>query len=162
MKRLNWIDYLVILVLVGALAFAGIKVLGGNSQTEGVSGEENLLSEPNLTMIVEISDLSREIAENAVASFAEEPRELDGVSVPMTRLFNSNRLVDGEIKSWEIRDTEDEDLVDLRLTIEANGTLYRCSYSVGTQEVRIGKAFIAKTMSMELNGMVVSLTELDK
>ena len=161
MKRLNWIDYLVIVVLIGALAFVGIKVLGGNDQVTD-SVEENLLSEPNLTMIVEISDLSREIAENAIASFVGEPRELDGVSIPMTRLFNSNRLVDGQIVSWEIRDTEDEEIVTLRLTIDANGTLFRGSYTVGTQEVRIGKSFIAKTMSMELNGMVVSLTELDK
>ena len=161
MKRLNWIDYLVIVVLIGALAFVGLKILGGKDQIDG-SAESNLLSEPNLTMIVEVSDLSREIAENVVASFAGEPRELDGISVPMTRLFNSNRLVDGQIVSWEIRDTEDEQIVTLRLTIDANGTLFRGSYNVGTQEVRIGKAFIAKTMSMELNGMVVSLTELDK
>ena len=161
MKRLNWIDYLVIVVLIGALAFVGLKILGDKDQIDG-SAESNLLSEPNLTMIVEVSDLSREIAENAVASFAGEPRELDGISVPMTRLFNSNRLVDGQIVSWEIRDTEDEQIVTLRLTIDANGTLFRGSYNVGTQEVRIGKAFIAKTMSMELNGMVVSLTELDK
>ncbi len=161
MKRLNWIDYLVIIVLVGALVFAGIKMLGGKPQATD-SVEENLLSEPNLTMIVEISDLSREIAENAVASLDGEPRELDGVSVSMTRLFNSNRLVDGQIVSWEIRDTEDEGSVDLRLTIDANGTMFRGSYTVGTQEVRIGKAFIAKTMSMELNGVVVSLTELNK
>ena len=161
MKRLNWIDYLVIVVLIGALAFVGLKILGDKDQIDG-SAESNLLSEPNLTMIVEVSDLSREIAENVVASFAGEPRELDGISVPMTRLFNSNRLVDGQIVSWEIRDTEDEQIVTLRLTIDANGTLFRGSYNVGTQEVRIGKAFIAKTMSMELNGMVVSLTELDK
>ena len=50
--------------------------------------------------------------------------------------------------------------MDLRLTIDANGTLFRGSYTVGTQEVRIGKTFIAKTMSMELEGTVVSLTEL--
>ncbi len=159
MKRLNWIDYLVIIVLVGALAFAGIKMLGKEPQVvEPV--EKDLLTEPNLTMIVEFADLSREVAENIIASFDWEPRELDGVSVPMTRLFNSNRLVDGQIVSWEMRDTEDEETADLRLTIEANGTMFRGSYTVGTQEVRIGKAFIAKTMSMELNGMIVSLTEL--
>ncbi len=161
MKRLNWIDYLVIVVLIGALAFVGLKVLGGDDQTIG-SVEENLLSEPNLTMIVEVDHLTREIAENAVASFDGEPRELDGVSVPMTRLFNSNHLVDGQIVSWEIRETEGEETVTLRLTIDANGTMFRGSYTVGTQEVRIGKTFIAKTMSMELNGMVVSLTELNQ
>jgi len=159
MKRLNWIDYLVIALLVAALAFVGLKVLGGDESATDTA-EENLLSTPNLTMIVEIPDLSREIAENAVASFGGEARELDGVEVPMTRLFNSNRLVDGQIVSWEIRDTEEEELVTLRLTIDANGTVFRGSYTVGTQEVRIGKTFIAKTMSIELSGTVVSLTEL--
>lgn len=159
MKRLNWIDYLVIVVLIGALAFVGLKVLRGNEPSTDAA-EENLLSTPNLTMIVEIPDLSREIAENAVASFDGQPRELDGAQIPMTRLINSNRLVDGQIVSWEIRDNEDGETVDLRLTIDANGTLFRGSYTVGTQEVRIGKTFIAKTMSMEVEGTVVSLTEL--
>ena len=159
MKRLNWIDYLVIIVLVGALAFAGIKMLGDKPQAVEPT-EKDLLTEPNLTMIVEVTDLSREVAENIIASFDWEPRELDGASVPMTRLFNSNRLVDGQIVSWEMRDAEDEESTDLRLTIEANGTMFRGSYTVGTQEVRIGKAYIVKTMSMELNGMIVSLTEL--
>lgn len=160
MKRFNWIDILVIVVLIGALAIGGYLLLSEDDTIVGSDGK--LLTEPNLQMIVEVPDLSREIAENVIATFSLEPRELDGISVETTRLFNSNRLVDGQITSWEIRDTEDEAVVCLRLTIEANGTLFRGSYNVGTQEVRIGKTFIAKTMSVELDGIVASLTELKK
>ena len=158
MKRLNWIDILVIIVLVGALAFVGYMMTKDPDAPD--AGEQLVLSTPTLEMVVEIPDLSREIAENAIASFGNDPKELDGIQVPMTRIYNSNKLVDAQIVSWEIQETENEDLVTVRLTIEANPTVYRCNYTVGTQEVRIGKSFIAKTLTVELTGTIVSITEL--
>ena len=165
MKRLNWVDILIIVILVGAVAFLGIRTLGktGDKQTAGDSSqnvEQNPLTEPKLRMVVEVPEISREIVENAVASFENAPRKLDGDMIPMTRLYNSNRLVDGRVVSWEIIDTEDEDMVCVRFTIEANPSVYRCNYSVGNQEVRIGKSYIVKTMSMEITGTIVSVTEL--
>ncbi len=158
MKRMNWVDILLIVVLVGALAFGAVTMLGGSETTEEVT--QDVLSTPTLEMIVEIPEITRELADNAIASLDDEPRNLDGTMVPMTRLYNSNKLVDAQITAWELLDTEDEDLVTLRLTIAANPTIYRCNYTVGTQEVRLGKSFIAKTMSIELTGTVVSVTEL--
>lgn len=200
MKRLNWVDILIITILVGALAFVGIRALAKNIQenktkattppttvesgeageteaTEETEPEEKYpLSEPTLRMVVEIPDITRELAENTVASFDGAPRELDGDMISMTRIYNSNELVDAKIVSWDIvenkgestlategentAETEYSDLVTLRITIEANPGVYRCNYSVGTQEVRIGKEFIVKTMSMELVGTIVSMTEL--
>lgn len=200
MKRLNWVDIVIIVILVGALAFVGIRALAKNikenepkptkptataesgetlepeSTTETEPEIKNPLSEPTLSMIVEISQITRELAENTIASFDGAPRELDGDMIPMTRIYNSNELVDAQIVSWEIVEntTEDvpaadgepapqahsRDLVTLRITIEANPKVYRCNYGVGSQEVRIGKDFIVKTMSMELVGTVVSMTEL--
>lgn len=158
MKKLNWIDILLIVVLVGALAFGAYTVLGPDNATDEV--QQDVLSVPTMEMIVEIPEISRELADNAVASLDGEPKNLDGTMVPMTRLYNSNKLVDAEITDCEILETEDENVVTLRLTIAANPTIYRCNYTVGTQEVRLGKSFIAKTMSIELTGTVVSLTEL--
>ncbi len=161
MKRLNWIDILIIVILVGALAFVGINTLQKKMESDSQEiVEKNPLTEPKLRMIVEIPELSREIAENAVASLDNEPKELDGDLVPMTRIYNSNRLADAQIVSWEILDTEEESVVCARFTIEANPTVYRCNYSIGTQEVRIGKSFIVKTMTLELTGTIVSVTEL--
>lgn len=158
MKRLNWIDILVIVVLVGALAFVGYMMTKDPDAPD--TGEKLELSAPTLEMVVEIPDLSREIANNAIASFGNKAKELDGIQVPMTRIYNSNKLVDAQIVSWEIQEIENEDLVTVRLTIEANPTVYRCNYTVGTQEVRIGKSFITKTLSVELTGTIVSITEL--
>lgn len=165
MKRLNWVDILIIIVLVGALAFLGVRAVINsaekrNQENSEVVAETNPLSDPTITMIVEIPEISRELAENAMASLDDAPRPLDGDMVPMTRLYNSNRLADGQIVSWEILDTEDESIVCLRITIDANPSVYRCNYTVGTQEVRVGKGFIVKTMSMELTGTIVSLVEL--
>lgn len=200
MKRLNWVDIVIIVILVGALAFVGIRAIAKNieenkpkptsptetaepgetseneSTTETEAEIENPLSEPTLSMIVEIYDITRELADNTIASFDGEPRELEGDMIPMTRIYNSNKLVDAQVVSWEILDSETEstsatdgetapqtesrDLVTLRITIEANPDVYSCNYGVGTQEVRIGKEFIVKTMSMELVGTIVSMTEL--
>ena len=158
MKRLNWIDILVIVILVGALAFVGISKLGNPETVEEV--DQATLSTPTLEYVVEIYDITRELAENAIASFAGEPRDLDGVMVPMDRIYNSNKLVDATVAAWEILDGE-EGRVTLRLTITANPTMYRCNYLVGNQEIRLGKDnYIAKTMSIELIGTIVSVTEL--
>ena len=159
MKRLNWIDILIIVVLVAALAFVGMKVLGGTETVEEV--DEAVLSAPTLEFVVEIPNITRELAENSVASLNGTPRDLDGVMVPMNRIYNSNKLVDAEITEWELLDTEDEGVVTLRLTIAANPSIYRCNYLVGNQEIRLGKNnYIAKTMSIELTGTIVSVTEL--
>ncbi len=159
MKRLNWIDILIIVVLVGALAFVGFKALGGNEAVEEV--DETALSAPTLEYIVEITDITRELAENAMASLDDEPRDLDGVLVPMDRIYNSNKLADAEITAWEILDGEEEGMATLRVTIAANPSIYRCNYLVGNQELRLGKDnYIVKTMSVELTGTIVSITEL--
>ena len=160
MKRFNWIDILIVVVIIGALAFAGMKLLGGNGESVGSDEKVKALSEPNLRMVVEIPEVSRETAENAIASFAWAARELDGNMVENTRVYNSNRLVDAQITSWEILDTEEEDTVCLRFTVEANAEVYRGTYTVGNQEIRIGKGYIAKTLTVELTGTVVSMTEL--
>ncbi len=165
MKRLNWIDILIIVILVGALAFVGVRALINtleekNAAEQEVVVEKNPLTEPKLRMIVEIPEVSREIAENAIASLDDEPRELDGDMVPMTRIYNSNHLADGQIVSWEIIDTEEENLVSVRFTIDCNPNVYRCNYSLGSQEIRIGKSYIVKSMSIELTGTIVSVTEL--
>ena len=161
MKRFNWIDILIVLVLVAALAFAAVKL---TSKEPAETVEEEVVdfqtAAPDLRVEVVCRKLSREIAENAVAALQEEPREFEDEMVEMTRLFNSNKLVNGRISRWEIAD-EPEGTVELRLTIDAIAEYANGSYRVGTQEVRIGKDFIAKTMSMELNGTVISITELE-
>ena len=159
MKRFNWIDITIVVILIAAVAFLGMKMLGGKTETLGA---ENQLSEPNLRIEVLCEDVTLEVAENVIASLQGAPREMSGMMVEKTRLFNSSNLVDGAITAWVIEPTERENVVNLRLTIEANAVLSKGSYSIGTQEIRIGRGYTAKTMDIELEGSIAVMTELAK
>ena len=159
MKRLNWIDILVIIILVGAVAFVGAVLLG--RRNTGEAEEMGSLSQPTLEFVVEIPDITRELAENAIATFDDAPINVGGVLTPTTRIYNNSKVTEAEIVSWDIKDTEEEGLVSVRLTIKAAPTLFSGNYVVGTQEIRLGKSdFIVKTMRIEFQGTIISMTEL--
>ena len=161
MKRLNWIDILVIVLLVGALAFVGITKLGGSDTA--AEAEQAMISSPTLEYVVEITDSSEERAKNAVASLAGDPRELDGQLIPMNYIYNNNKVADAQITDSVISEPNENGLVTLRFTISAKPSMYRSNYQVGNQEIRLGKnSYILKTMSIELTGTIVSVTELGK
>jgi hypothetical protein len=159
MKRFNWIDVVILLVLVAVVAVVGIKLM--SKPTEGVK-EDASLSTPNLRVEVLCQELLPEEAENIILSLQSAPREVNGAQVEMTRIFNSNNLVDACITTWVIEESPTEGFVNLRLTVEANAVLSKGNYSIGTQEIRIGKGYTAKTMGMETEGTIVAVTELSK
>lgn len=158
MKRFNWIDILIVVILVAAIGLVIFKMAGGDPQTLGA---ENQLTAPNLRIEVVCEKVTPETAQNIVASLESEPRMVSGIPVEKTRLFNSNNLVDASITAWEILPSEEE-WVYLRFTIEANAILSSGSYSIGTQEIRIGRGFTAKTMDIEIGGIITVMTELQK
>ena len=77
----------------------------------------------------------------------------------MTRLFNSNKLVDARVIAHEVTTAEDG-TTELRLTVEAAAVISGGAYSVGTQEVRIGKLFNVKTLNAEIEGSVLTMEKL--
>ena len=76
-----------------------------------------------------------------------------------TRLFNSNKLVDAKIIGHEIT-TAADGTTELRLTVEAAAVVSGGAYSVGTQEVRIGKDFKVKTLDVEIEGCVLTMEKV--
>ena len=99
------------------------------------------------------------LADNILASLAGEPMEIGGSTVEMTRLYNSNKLVDAQVVSYEAAEGA-EGTKDLLLTVEANATATPGAYSVVTQEIRIGKDYIVKTITVEITGQILSLEKL--
>lgn len=159
MKRFNWIDVVIVLVLVAALAVVGVKFLGKPSET--VSADISL-SEPNLRVEILCTQMNPEEVDNMILSLQSAPRDMNGTKVEMTRIFNSNNLVDARVTAWEKEESAVEGLVDLRLTVEANAVLSKGNYSIGTQEIRIGKGYTTKTLGIEAEGTIVVVTELSK
>ena len=155
-RRFNIIDVIVIVILVGALAFAGYKLMNRGSDA---LGDANALSKPNIRFTVLCNDLDPVLAESMIASLEEGPMDIGGTTVESTRLYNSNKLVDAQVVEWSIEDGA-EGTKDVRLTVEANATATPGAFSVVTQEIRIGKDYIVKTIGMEITGQILSLEKL--
>ena len=149
--KFNIIDIILILILVAALAFVAVRFLSADKNT---LGSDVALSEPNLTFKVVCEDVSEELAENIMASLASADSELDGNIISMTRLFNSNKLVDAKVATWEYVDG------NLSLSIEGCAVYSNGAFSIGTQEVRIGKVFNVKTLDVEIEGTVYAMEKL--
>ena len=84
---------------------------------------------------------------------------IDGVTVPMNRMYNSNKLVDAQITAWDIQ-ADGEGRADLYLTVEAAATVTGGAYSIVTQEVRLAKEYIVKTVDVEITGVIFSVEKL--
>ena len=149
--KLNIIDVILIVILIAAIAFVAIRFLSGNKNT---LGSDVALSEPNLVFTVVCEDVSEELANNIMASLASEDSELDGNIISMTRLFNSNKLVDAKVSDWEYADGS------LSMTMEGKAVYSNGAFSIGTQEVRIGKVFNVKTLDVEIEGTVYAMEKL--
>lgn len=154
--KLNIVDILIILVLVAALVFVGYKLLGGESGQERNTSVP--ITQPNLRVTVLCEEISPELAERVMAALEEDPREINGNMVEMTQIYYTDRLADGRFVDWYT--VEKGEKVDLYLTIEAAADLSNGVYTVGGQEVRVAKEFVAKTINIEAAGVVFSMEPL--
>ena len=161
MKHWNWIDTLIVFILVGALAFVAGKGAGSQSESAIAPDAQLEVVEPNLRIVVSCRDLTRELAESIVASLEGSPREINEEMVEPTRLLSGAKLLVGHVTAWEIREQEDG-LVELRLTEEADAQFSNAITLIGVQEIRIGNSHFVKTMGIEIQGTIVSITELSK
>lgn len=154
--KLNIIDLLIIVILLAAVVFVGIKLLGDDTET---LGSENAMTEPNLRATVLCEDVDPDLAANLMAALEGEPVDIAGNSVEKTRLFYSNKLENGKITGYELRENPDG-TTDLLLTFEAVAVISDGAYSVALQEVRIAKEFIVKTLDVEITGVIFSMEKL--
>lgn len=154
--KLNIIDIFILLILVAALVFVAVRLFGGHN---GAAATELPTSEPNLRFTVLCTQLPRELAEETIAALQGEDVTVDDSIVSPRRIFNSNALLDAEIVSWDLVETEDG-LVNLHLTVESASEYSVGSYSVGKQEIRVGAEYSVKTTRIELKGCVLSMETL--
>lgn len=157
-RKLNIIDVIVIVLLVAALAFAAYKLINRGG-AEDTAAAPSALSEPNIRFTVLCKDLDPALAGNVIASLSSAPIDVDGYKVEPTRVYNNNELLDAQFVAFEEMEGE-EGKSDLLLTIEANATETTGTYALLWQEIRIGKEYIAKTLDVELTGVILSLEKL--
>ena len=155
--KLNIIDILILLILIAALVFAAVRLVGGKGASDAaLSAEEASEAVKNLRFTVLCQEIPLELAEHAVSALNGEDILIGEDTVSPRRIFNSNVLYDAMIVDSEIIEKEDG-LADLLLTIDAAATVKKGAFSIGLQEIRIGVSYIAKTTCLELVGQVQSL-----
>lgn len=164
--KLNIVDVLILLVVIAAVAFLAVRMVGG-SGGETIAADEPS-AQANLRYTVLCEDMPLMQAENAVTAVTAEDYELklddDSIlKVSPNQIFNSNKFQDAQITSAEILlqdDSADGQRVTVRFVIEAAAKNTVGSFVVGTQEVRIGRDYTVKTVDIEMLGTVSAMEKL--
>lgn len=159
--KLNIVDVLILLVVIAAVAFLAVRMVGG-------SGGETIAADEPSAQANLCEDMPLMQAENAVTAVTAEDYELklddDSIlKVSPNQIFNSNKFQDAQITSAEILpqdDSADGQRVTVRFVIEAAAKNTVGSFVVGTQEVRIGRDYTVKTVDIEMLGTVSAMEKL--
>ena len=155
---LNIIDLLVILLLIVALALIGWKVI----RKDGASNASRTI----LTYTVEVEGVDQEVYEGIKTYVPGESgigdqlmangEMVDAYVTNVTAVPHDGGLtltdVNGNKMTFPV---EGDDTLDLTFTIQAN-VVNSVTNEVGTQEVRIGKSHIVKTVHFELNNGIIT------
>ena len=150
--KVNLIDLIVVLVILAGVAAVAWK-LGGSAVSEAINSNAT-----TLRYEVVCTNVNPEAAEGAVADIGGQ-------------LMSNGDLLDGHITDCVIephmetvldsdgnpKQVEDPSVRDLRFTIETKVSLAANAYAVGSQEVRVGKSHIVKTVDIEFNGTVTAV-----
>ena len=161
--KLNIIDLLVILLLIVAVALIGWKV----TRNDGASNASRTI----LTYTVEVEGVDQEVYEGIKAYVPGESGIGDQLmaNCEMVDAYVTNVTAaphEGGLTMTDVNGTtmtfpvEGDDTLDLTFTIQAN-VVNSVTNEVGTQEVRIGKSHIVKTVHFELNNGTITTCEAE-
>lgn len=171
--KLNIIDIIILLVLLAALVFAAVKLIGGVVGSGGsgddltddtVDVEESIASEqeafdPSLRFTLTTEEMSKTLAESVQEALTAKTTKFGKMVSNGGRIYNNNILYDAYVTDVEMEELE-EGVFVLHVTVEADAPIYYGHYLVGTQEVRLGKEIILKTMDVEVYGTVDTMEKL--
>lgn len=135
--KLNLIDLAVIVILIVAVAAVGMKLVG-NDAVDAVTS-------PDVTITYQVvcEDVPEAVAEYCQANVGEQ-------------LLSSGKLLNAYITGCEAA-ANDDGSIDLYFTMEGTCTFSGHTYSLGSQEVRVGMEHLVKTSSIECEGIICAL-----
>lgn len=155
--KVNIIDLLVVLLVVAVAAAVVFKVGGGEATKadEYANAEAQDLSYTVLCRMVH-NDVADYIEANEVGNQLMSNGELVEScfieSVERKPFTESYITEDGEMKQ-----AESDVYCDLVVTVSGSAPYAENSFHVGSQEVRVGKSHIVKTVGFEISGTVTEL-----
>ena len=157
-KKVNLVDAIVALLLVIVILAVGYRAvsagIAAKHERDAASAANAYENAPHLKYQVVCPDIPREVAE----AFEEQ------MELPLAdrQLMSMGKALEGYITECTIAPTDEEDEsapYTVYFTIEAVPAEDEGIYSVGSQEVRVGKAHIVKTYLIETTGWVYSMEE---
>ncbi len=154
--KINLIDMAVVLVLVFALVAVAWKFVG-DDVTQAIESAKNI---PPVTIEVVCYDVDPEVAEFAGTQAG-------------TQLMNSGEMLDAYIVDCVVSDSMtvmiDQNGVPqavsnpayrtLTFTVEAAVEPTANAYAIGTQELRAGKTYLIKSLTLEIPGIITAMEE---
>lgn len=153
-RKINVIDIIIIIVILGVAVFFAYKFLGG----KGKLAPKTQITYTVLVQAVpkeEYQNITKYIPDKAIASGSQIESEIKSVSAAPCKVDKIEKTnTDSYVKSTVIPSGE---YVDLTFTVTAQVTATSLLNEVGTQEVRIGRTHIVKTKNFEMTGVVISL-----
>lgn len=160
--KLNIIDLLVILLLIVAVALIGWKV----TRKDGASNASRTI----LTYTVEVEGVDKEVYEGIKAYVPGESgigdqlmangEMVDAYVTNVTATPHEGGITMTDVNGTTLTFPVEEDTLDLTFTIQAN-VVNAVTNEVGTQEVRIGKTHIVKTVHFELSNGIITTCEAE-
>lgn len=152
--KLNLIDLLVVLLVIVVIA-AVVWKIGGPKIEQTI---QSVAPAPRMEYEVICANVSNDVCNYALTMVGDQ-------------LMASGEMLDGKIVNVE---TEPNYIVttdaagnpvnapnpkakDLRFTIECAVSQADYAYVVGTQEIRVGKSHIVKTVNLEINGTITRI-----
>jgi len=152
--KINLIDLIVIVVLILIVAAVVWKVAGNRIQ----SAVDNMGSVPTVRYEVVCANVDPDTCATAVAHIGDQ-------------LMSNGKMMNAHITNCVVEpyytvaadaegnavQLESPIAKNLRFTIEAKVPLTNNAYAVGTQELRVGKSHIVKTVLLEINGTITAM-----
>ncbi len=157
-KKINLVDAIVALLLVIIVFAIGYKTISASiaakQEREAEALTENYENSPHLTYEVICTEVPRKVAESFQAQMQRPMAE--------RQLMSMGNALEGYITGCTFTPENEDDeasLCTVLFTLEVVPVKEDGIYSIGTQELRIGKPHIVKTYYIETSGWVYSMEE---
>lgn len=155
--KINLIDLLVVLVILAVVAGVFWK-LAGDEVTDVLAPSTQATLEYEVLCTAILNDVCSYAVEHADGQLMSNGDLLDGYLTGCTIEPYLTTSVDADGNTVAVTDQTRK---NLRFTISVKLAQGDTSNTVGSQEVRVGKAHIVKTTDLEINGTVVSAETVD-
>lgn len=152
-KKFNIVDAIVVLLVVVVIVAVGWKAVSASlaaaEEKKAAEMAEAYGTSPHLVYDVVCINVPEEIAESFEAQM-ERP-------MADRQIMNAGELIEGYITDCRYEVNEKTGYCTVYFTCEAVLTEKEGIYSVGTQEIRVGKSYIVKTYDIETSGNIASM-----